>query len=121
MPPDTAPQDAFERLRALPFVELSSDGLVIHDTVREVVAAYLRATDPDRSRRYRIAAWRQHLAVLTHGNAERSRACFSSGSSNESSSCGSRTLDSGCFVQARKPSSLRPLPYPTERSSCALT
>ena len=46
MLPDAAPQDAFERLRALPFVELSSDGLVIHDTVREVVAAYLRATDP---------------------------------------------------------------------------
>ncbi len=59
MLPDTAPQDAFERLRALPFVELSTDGLVLHDTVREVVAAYLRASDPDRSRRYRIAAWRQ--------------------------------------------------------------
>ena len=43
---------------SLPFVELSSDGLVLHDTVREVVAAYLRASDPDRSRRYRIAAWR---------------------------------------------------------------
>lgn len=59
MLPDAAPQDAFERLRALPFVELSNDGLVLHDTVREVVAAYLRASDPDRSRRYRIAAWRQ--------------------------------------------------------------
>ncbi len=58
MLPDAAPQDAFERLRSLPFVELSSDGLVLHDTVREVVAAYLRASDPDRSRRYRIAAWR---------------------------------------------------------------
>jgi hypothetical protein len=58
MLPDAAPQDAFERLRGLPFVELSSDGLVLHDTVREVVAAYLRASDPDRSRRYRIAAWR---------------------------------------------------------------
>jgi DNA-binding response OmpR family regulator len=59
MLPDDAPQDAFERLRGLPFVELSNDGLVLHDTVREVVAAYLRASDPDRSRRYRIAAWRQ--------------------------------------------------------------
>ena len=58
MLPDAAPQDAFERLRGLPFVELSGDGLVLHDTVREVVAAYLRASDPDRSRRYRIAAWR---------------------------------------------------------------
>ncbi|MEX1169447.1 MAG: winged helix-turn-helix domain-containing protein [Chloroflexota bacterium] len=59
MLPDAAPQDAFDRLRSLPFVELSDDGLVLHDTVRETVAAYLRATDPDRSRRHRIAAWRQ--------------------------------------------------------------
>ncbi len=59
MLPEVAPQDAFERLRGLPFVEVSTDGLVLHDTVREVVAAYLRSTDPDRSRRYRIAAWRQ--------------------------------------------------------------
>ena len=58
MLPDAAPQDALDRVRGLPFVELSSDGLVVHDTVREVVAAYLRAADPDRSRRYRIAAWR---------------------------------------------------------------
>jgi len=58
MLPDAAAQDAFERLRSLPFVEMSSDGLVLHDTVREVVASYLRASDPDRSRRYRIAAWR---------------------------------------------------------------
>lgn len=69
MLPDTAPQDAFERLRALPFVELSSDGLVIHDTVREVVAAYLRATDPDRSRRYRIAAWRQLRDEVTRATS----------------------------------------------------
>lgn len=59
MLPEAAPQDAFERLRRLPFVELSSDGLALHDTVREGVAAYLRASDPDRLRRYRIAAWRQ--------------------------------------------------------------
>ncbi len=58
MLPDAAPQDALDRVRSLPFVELSNDGLVVHDTVREVVAAYLRASDPDRSRRYRIAAWR---------------------------------------------------------------
>ena len=59
MLPDAAPQDAFDRLRVLPFVELTSDGLAVHDTVREGVAAYLRASDPDRLRRYRIAAWRQ--------------------------------------------------------------
>ena len=51
--------DAFERLRALPFVELGREGLVVHDTVRECVAALLRATDPVRWRAYRGAAWRQ--------------------------------------------------------------
>jgi hypothetical protein len=69
MLPDTAPQDAFERLRGLPFVEMSSDGLVLHDTVREVVAAYLRASDPDRSRRYRIAAWRQLRDEVTRATS----------------------------------------------------
>lgn len=59
MLPDAAPQVAFDRLRVLPFVELSDDGLIIHDTVREVIAALLRSSDPDRSKRYRAAAWRQ--------------------------------------------------------------
>ena len=59
MLPDAAPQDAFDRLWALPFVELGDDGLVLHDTVREAVAAQLLSSDPDRSRRYRAAAWRQ--------------------------------------------------------------
>ena len=59
MLPESAPQDVFDRLRRLPFVGLGTDGLVIHDTIREVVAANLRATDPDRSREYRVAAWRR--------------------------------------------------------------
>ncbi|MEI7742945.1 MAG: winged helix-turn-helix domain-containing protein [Chloroflexota bacterium] len=59
MLPESAPQDAFDRLTALPFVDLGDDGLVLHDTVREAIAAQLLATDPDRSRRYRAAAWRQ--------------------------------------------------------------
>ena len=59
MLPGVAPQDAFDRLRVLPFVEISDDGLVLHDTVREAIAALLRSSDPDRSKRYRAAAWRQ--------------------------------------------------------------
>lgn len=59
MLPDSAPQDAFDRLRTLPFVELGDDGLVLHDTVRESIAALLRSSDPARSKRYRAAAWRQ--------------------------------------------------------------
>lgn len=70
MLPDAAPQDAFERLHALPFVELGSDGLVLHDTIREVVAAYLRASDPERSRSYRIAAWRQLRNEVTRATAQ---------------------------------------------------
>ena len=69
MLPDTAPQDAFDRLLDLPFVELSDDGLVLHDTVRETVAAHLRSSDPDRSRRYRAAAWRQLRAEVTRASS----------------------------------------------------
>ena len=57
--PETAPQDAFERLRALPFVETRQDGLGLHDAVQAAVAGFLRSTDPTRHRRYRRAAWRQ--------------------------------------------------------------
>ena len=57
--PGAPPQAAFERLGALPFVELGREGLVVHDSVREAVAALLQATDPVRRRDYRAAAWRQ--------------------------------------------------------------
>jgi Transcriptional regulatory protein, C terminal len=66
MLPETAPQDAFERLRALPFVEVGEDGLVLHDTVRESIAALLRSADPARSKRYRAAAWRQLREEVAH-------------------------------------------------------
>ena len=59
MLPARAPQDAFERLRALPFVRLGHDGLVVHDTIRETVDRALRGSDPAAHRRYRAAAWRQ--------------------------------------------------------------
>jgi hypothetical protein len=57
--PDVPPNDAYDRLRPLPFVAFGPDGLVLHDTVREVVAALLRVNDPPAYRAYRIAAWRQ--------------------------------------------------------------
>jgi hypothetical protein len=59
MLPDAAPQDAFERLQALPFVESRRDGLIVHDAVRDVIAASLKAADPNAYRDYRRAAWRQ--------------------------------------------------------------
>jgi transcriptional regulator/AAA ATPase-like protein len=57
--PDVAPNDAYDRLRPLPFVEFGPDGLVLHDTVREVVAALSRVNDPPAYRAHRVAAWRQ--------------------------------------------------------------
>jgi hypothetical protein len=55
---------AFERLRALPFVELDADGLVVHDTIREATAALLRAADPTEYWRLRAAAWGRLRAEL---------------------------------------------------------
>jgi hypothetical protein len=57
--PDVIPHDAYDMLRPLPFVEFGPDGLVLHDAVREVVAALLRVNDPPTYRAHRIAAWRQ--------------------------------------------------------------
>jgi DNA-binding response OmpR family regulator len=59
MLPEVAPQDAFDRLRALPFVESSRHGLHVHDVVQQAVAAALRANDPGRHRDYRRTAWSQ--------------------------------------------------------------
>jgi hypothetical protein len=57
--PEIPPQDAFERLRTLPFVETRQDGLGLHDAVQSSLAGFLKATDPSRHRRYRRSAWRQ--------------------------------------------------------------
>lgn len=65
MLPEAAPQDAFERLHELPFVETSRDGLVLHDSVRQASAAGLRAADPARYRKYRQAAWRHLRAEMS--------------------------------------------------------
>ncbi|MDP8970057.1 MAG: winged helix-turn-helix domain-containing protein [Actinomycetota bacterium] len=59
MLPDIAPQDAFDRLRGLPFVEVAHDGLLVHETLQEAVAGALHAVDPVAYRRYRRAAWCQ--------------------------------------------------------------
>ena len=48
---------SLDLLRRLPFVESDPDGLILHDTIREAVAASLKATDPATYRRYRVAAW----------------------------------------------------------------
>jgi hypothetical protein len=62
--PDIPPQDAFARLKTLPFVHIALDGLHIHDAVKQVVATALRAADPAMYREYRRAAWLQLRAEL---------------------------------------------------------
>ena len=59
MLPDTAPQDVFERLQQLPFVEKESDGLRLHELVQQAISNSLQATDPNRYQEYRRAAWQQ--------------------------------------------------------------
>ncbi len=62
MLPDAAPQDAFERLKALPFVEHEHDGLRLHDLVQQAVATSLKSIDPNGYQEYRRLAWRQLTA-----------------------------------------------------------
>lgn len=69
MLPSVAPQDAFERLHALPFVDRRRDGLIVHDSIKRVVAHALHTSDPERQRLYRRAAWQHFRAELRTASA----------------------------------------------------
>ncbi len=69
--PGDVPHEAFERLRALPFVELGADGLVVQDTVRETAAALLRAGDPAAHRRLQVTAWHHLRAEMRDAPPDR--------------------------------------------------
>jgi hypothetical protein len=56
MVPDAAPRQLFEQLRALPFVHSDPDGLHVHDSIKQTIAATLRGADPAKYREYRRAA-----------------------------------------------------------------
>ena len=58
--------ERFDALRQLPFVTRGRDGLIVHEVIRELVVAELRATDPVRHRRLRAAAWRHLREELEH-------------------------------------------------------
>ncbi len=62
--------EVWDRLQRLPVVELHTDGLVIHDTVRDAIGGALKAADPDRHRRYRKAAWKQLRSEVQDASAE---------------------------------------------------
>ncbi|MDL5158352.1 LuxR family transcriptional regulator [Actinomycetospora termitidis] len=47
---------AYDGLRRLPFVDATTDGLVLHDVVRDTVGHDLAVRDPERRRRYRRRA-----------------------------------------------------------------
>lgn len=55
-----APADAlYEQLAALHFVETRSDGLALHEVVREAIASAVKAADAAQLRRYQRVAWRR--------------------------------------------------------------
>ncbi|MES1258078.1 MAG: winged helix-turn-helix domain-containing protein [Acidobacteriota bacterium] len=56
MLPHIPPDEALDRLRALPFVSAGPDGLLVHDAVRGPVTAALKSRDPARHQAYRRAA-----------------------------------------------------------------
>lgn len=68
--PDHAPQDIFERLARLPFVSRGSDGLIVHEIVRQAIADNLHASDPSRYHEYRYLAYRQYRKELQAINPE---------------------------------------------------
>ena len=69
MLPDSASQDAFDRLLTLPFIDFGSDGVFLHDAVRQPISSFLRSTDPSRHREYRRAAWRRLRTEVRHAAA----------------------------------------------------
>jgi hypothetical protein len=64
MLPEAAPQDLYQRVRALPVVKPCRDGLAVHDCIQQSIAATLKSGDPSRYLSYRRAAWRQLRAEM---------------------------------------------------------
>jgi hypothetical protein len=69
MLPDLPIQDAFSRLSSLPFVQFGFDGLHIHESVKQVLATALRASNPSAYRRYQRTAWAQLRAELASASS----------------------------------------------------
>ncbi len=51
-------REVFDNLRTLPFVDATTEGLMLHDVVRDSVARLLAQRDLERSGTYRRRAWR---------------------------------------------------------------
>jgi len=57
MLPDVDPWKGFSTLRALPIVEVTADGLALHEALQQTIATELRAAEPARHRTLRQRAW----------------------------------------------------------------
>lgn len=55
---DAGDSALYDALAELPFVDDSAEGLFLHDGVRDAVAKYLMANDPNGVREYKLTAWR---------------------------------------------------------------
>jgi class 3 adenylate cyclase len=56
--PDSNARELFHNLQALPFIDVTSEGLIFHDVVREVISKDLALRSPERYRSSRSHAWR---------------------------------------------------------------
>ena len=68
MLPDIAPNDVYDRLQMLPFVESGSDGLILHELVQQAIASRLRSADPERYYQYRRRVWHQLRSEFAAGS-----------------------------------------------------
>jgi AAA ATPase domain len=68
MLPDVDAGKAFNSLRALPFVDVTADGLALHESLQQAIAAQLRAADPSWHRTLRQRAWTHLRAELRHAS-----------------------------------------------------
>lgn len=55
---DAGDSALYDTLAELPFVDDSADGLFLHDSVRDAIAKYFVAHDPNGARAYKQTAWR---------------------------------------------------------------
>ena len=60
MLPSVDSDATYARLQELLFVQIAADGLILHDSVQEAIAASLKASDPARYREYRKQAWKYY-------------------------------------------------------------
>jgi class 3 adenylate cyclase/ABC-type branched-subunit amino acid transport system ATPase component len=60
---------AFGRLRELAFVTATNEGFILHDVVRDTIAAELAQRAPERHRAYRRRAWEFFTAESRHAMA----------------------------------------------------